>query len=224
MKSDRRGFLGSLTAGAVLAALPATPEPLSALELNFASSAEWDLSWTRRVKGKYRAILDVADTDSAYGVWRANMYLQQYREVLGAGADDVTAVLVLRHHGIALAMQQAFWDTYGVAKVREVTHPITQQGTDHNPALLSSARGEVPAQYDAMALDRFQARGGIVLACSVALEFEMVPLVAKRDGVDADAARRTAVSGLLPGVILQPSGVFAALHAQDVGCKYLRAS
>jgi hypothetical protein len=26
------------------------------------------------------------------------------------------------------------------------------------------------------------------------------------------------------GVILQPSGVFAALHAQDVGCKYLRAS
>jgi hypothetical protein len=25
-------------------------------------------------------------------------------------------------------------------------------------------------------------------------------------------------------VLLQPSGVFAALHAQDVGCKYLRAS
>ena len=102
-------------------------------------------------------------------------------------------------------------------------HPITQQGTDRNPALLSSTRNEVPADFDAVALDKFIARGGIVLACNLALD-DMIELVSKKDGTSGDAARKTAIAGFVPGVILQPSGVFAALHAQDVGCKYLRAS
>jgi hypothetical protein len=40
---------------------------------------------------------------------------------------------------------------------------------------------------------------------------------------DADA-RKQAIAALVPGVILQPSGVFAALRAQEAGCLYLRAS
>jgi hypothetical protein len=52
----------------------------------------------------------------------------------------------------------------------------------------------------------------------------MIALVTKKDGGPPDSARKTALAGIVPGVILQPSGVFAALHAQDVGCKYLRAS
>ena len=51
-------------------------------------------------------------------------------------------VIVLRHNGIALAMQQAFWDKYGLGKSKDVKHPVTQQGTDRNPALLSSKRSE----------------------------------------------------------------------------------
>ena len=39
-----------------------------------------------------------------------------------------------------------------------------------------------------------------------------------------EEARKQAIAFMVPGVILQPSGVFAALHAQDAGCKYLRAS
>jgi len=42
--------------------------------------------------------------------------------------------------------------------------------------------------------------------------------------VSAEEARKQAIGYMVPGVILQPSGVFAAIHAQDVGCKYLRAS
>jgi hypothetical protein len=29
---------------------------------------------------------------------------------------------------------------------------------------------------------------------------------------------------MVPGVILQPSGVFAAVRAQEAGCHYVRAS
>ena len=74
-----------------------------------------------------------------------------------------------------------------------------------------------------MALDRFIARGGIVLACNLALQ-DMIEVIQKKDGVAADVARKTALGYLVPGVILQPSGGFAALRAQDAGCRYLRAS
>ena len=105
----------------------------------------------------------------------------------------------------------------------KVIHPVTEKETDRNPALLSSSRGEVPATLDDVALDRYIARGGIALACNLAFD-DMIALVTKKDGTSGDAARKTALAGLVPGVNLQPSGVFAALHAQDAGCKYLRAS
>lgn len=77
--------------------------------------------------------------------------------------------------------------------------------------------------FDDAALDKYIARGGVALACNLAFD-EMVGLVTKKDGGSPESARKMAIAGLVKGVILQPSGVFAALHAQDVGCKYLRAS
>jgi hypothetical protein len=226
MPQNRREFIEHLTAGAMLAGVPLSADALRAFappSTRAPVAEEFDLSWTNRVTGKYRAVFDVPEIDSGYGVWRASIWAQQYVEFLKAAPKDCSSVVVLRHHGIALAMQQSFWDTYGVAKANTVTHPVTQQGTDRNPALLSSTRGEVPAIFDDAALDKYIARGGIALACNLAFD-DMIELVTKKDGGAAEAARKTALAGLVPGVLLQPSGVFAALHAQDVGCKYLRAS
>lgn len=225
MTEDRREFLERIATGAMLATFPASIDALGAFRSPTASATakEFDLTWVNRVTGKYRAVFDVPEIDSGYGVWRASIWVKQYMDMLKAGARDCSPVLVLRHKGIALAMTQAFWDTYGVAKENTVTHPVTQAGTDRNPALLSSSRNEVPADFDDAALDKFIGRGGIVLACNLALE-DMIQLVSKKDGTTGDAARKSALAGIVPGVILQPSGVFAALHAQDAGCKYLRAS
>jgi hypothetical protein len=227
MSQNRREFLERMTAGALLATVPFPTDVLR--ELGAVSSPrrpraeEFDLTWVDRVKGTYRAVFDVPEIDSGYGVWRASIWGKQYMDILKVAPTDLSAVLVLRHHGIALAMQQSFWDKYKVAKGGQVTHPITQQGTDRNPALLSSTRGEVPADFDDVALDKFISRGGIALACNLAFD-DMIELVTKKDGGSPEAARKTALAGLVPGVLLQASGVFAALHAQDVGCKYLRAS
>ena len=227
MSQDRREFLERIASGAMLASFPASIDVLSAFRAGAPATPaeEFDLTWTNRVTGggKYRAVFDVPEIDSGYGVWRASLWVKQYMETLKAGPKDCTPVLVLRHHGIALAMKQSFWDKYGVAKENTVTHPITQQGTDRNPALLSSSRNEVPADFDEVALDRYIARGNIALACNLAFD-DMIELVSKKDGTTGDASRKTALEGLLPGVILQPSGVFAAIRAQDVGFKYIRAS
>ena len=51
-------------------------------------------------------------------MWRATIWGKQYQEVLGVAPKDLSAVLVLRHNGITLAMQQAFWDKYGIGKAK----------------------------------------------------------------------------------------------------------
>jgi hypothetical protein len=225
MTQNRREFIERLTAGAMLATVPFSGDALRAFETHVPRPAaeDWDVSWTAKITGKYRAVFDVPEIDSGYGVWRASIWAQQYMEVLKAAPTDLSSVVVLRHKGIALAMTQAFWDSYGIAKANNVMHPVTEQPTDRNPVLLSSSRGEVPAMLDDVALDKYIARGGIALACNLAFD-DIVQVVVKKDGGSPEAARKTALAGLIKGVILQPSGVFAALHAQDVGCKYLRAS
>ena len=40
----------------------------------------------------------------------------------------------------------------------------------------------------------------------------------------AAEARARAIAGIIPGVILQPSGVFAVIRAQEAGCVYIKAS
>ena len=222
---DRRAFLEQLGTSAMFAALPLSLG--SVAEFVPAAAAvnaeEWDLGWVSRVTGKYRAVFDVPEIDNGHGVWRATVWGKQYVDVLKAQPKDCSAVLVLRAKGIALAMQQSFWDEYAIGKESAVNHPVTEQPTDRNPALLSSARNEQPAMFDDFALDKFIARGGIVLACDLAFA-EMAGLVAKKHGSSDESARKTALAALVPGVIMQPSGVFAALHAQDAGCRYLRAS
>ncbi len=228
MSTNRREFLGQLTSAGMLGVLPLSIGSMAgAIEEKVltpgARAEDWDLGWTRKINTKYRAIFDVPEIESGYGVWRASFWEFQYQQTLNVQPKDMTAVLVLRHNGIVLGMNQAFWDKYQIGKDKKVMHPVTEEPTDRNPALLSSARNEQPANFDAMALDKFMARGGIALACNLAFA-DVVNTIVKADKVSEADARKQALAMLVPGVVLQPSGVFAAVHAQDLGCKYLRAS
>jgi hypothetical protein len=174
------------------------------------------------VAGKHRAVFDVPEIESGYGVWRSTIWMNQYRDTLGAAEKDLCTVLILRHNAIALAMNQAFWDEYGIGKAKSVTHPLTQEPTDRNPAMLG-ARDGTPAPFSSFALDQFIARGGIALGCNLAFA-DCVAQVKATHNLPDGAARARALSALIPGVILQPSGVFAAVRAQQAGAVYVRAS
>ncbi|MFN8571983.1 MAG: hypothetical protein U0132_08005 [Gemmatimonadaceae bacterium] len=224
--STRRSFLRHAAGGTVL--LSALPHSLQAYTVDPAATLpqggeKFDLSWVNRLTTKHKALFDVPEVESGYGVWRASLWTNQYNQVLGVPPKDMTAVVVMRHNGIVLAMQQAFWDKYGIGKAKSVLHPITQQPTDRNPVLLSSKRKEIPDMFDAVQLDKFIARGGIALACAVAFD-DCVQLVKGKDKVSDDEAKKRALASLVPGVVLQPSGVFACIRAQEAGCSYLRAS
>jgi hypothetical protein len=226
MDSSRREFLErAASSAAMFGAFPfAMESTLRAFDsVPTVTADEWDLNWVKRITGKHKAVFDVPGIESGFGVWRASIWGKQYMDVLAAKPADISTVVVLRHDAIILAMQQSFWDKYGVGKAKEVKHPITQEITDKNPVLLSSTRNEVPAQFDAVALDKFLARGGIVLACNLAFA-DCVELVKSKENLSAEEARKQAIAGIIPGVVLQPSGVFGVIRAQEAGATYIRAS
>jgi hypothetical protein len=225
MDTTRREFVERMTGGAVLlgTAPLAFGSPAELLVVESATAQGFDSSWTAKVTGKSKAVMDVPEIESGLGVWRSGITKKQLMDVLKLPANDVTMVLVLRHNGIYLAMNQAFWDAFGIGKAHKVTSPADGKPTDKNPALLDAKAG-LPAQFDGLSIPQFLAGGGIVLGCDLAFGLYIVPMVKARDKSTDTAARTAALKYVLPGVNLQPSGVFAAIRAQQVGCAYVRAS
>jgi hypothetical protein len=204
------GTVGSASGHPVV---PATP-----------SQEMWDFRWVEGLKGKkHKAVFDCTEVESGYGVWRASIWENQYQGTLSAKPADIKTVLILRHNAFPLTLGQGFWDTYAVGKEMNVTHPVTLQATPKNPALLTSADNGVPQQFDAFALPNFMNRGGIVLACDLALQF-FASGVAQRASISSEEAVRRVKAAMLPGIVLMPSGVFAAVRAQQEGCVYVKAS
>lgn len=228
MQTSRREFLdrlamGSAALGGLSLGLGTIPTRLEAAGIAVARQGKWNTSWPEKLTGGVRTVFDVPEVESGYGVWRASVWALQYEAALGIPARDTSTALVLRHNAIILAMQQAFWDEYGIGKDGSVTHPLTLEPTTRNPALMNEADG-LPAPYSTFALDQFQARGGVILACDLALR-DMVALIEKADKISTEAAHAKAVALLAPGVILQPSGVFSVLLAQQKKqALYIRAS
>jgi hypothetical protein len=185
-------------------------------------STEWNLNWTDRVKGKHAAVFDTTEPESGEGAWRAQMWKSQVIEVLKVAPGDVIPVLVLRHNAVVLAMQQSFWDKYPIGKKKKVMNPMNNEPTDRNPLLFSEKDG-LPPSMAAGSLPAQIAAGAIVLACNLALS-QCAGLIAESDKVSPEEAHTRAVAYLIPGVILQPSGVFAVTRAQEAGASYVMAN
>ena len=100
---------------------------------------------------------------------------------------------------------------------------MTGRKTTRNPVLMNAEVDGLSPGFARLALDKQIAAGTTVLACNLALA-RMISLVSSKHKVSAEEARRKALEGLVPGVILQPSGIFAVQMAQESGCKFIRAS
>ena len=228
MTTPRRDFLQHIALGSLSATLiPLTAQAAWAERAGAASreprdAQNVDLSWTRRLTGKYKAVYDSPDIGGGLGVLRAGIVSAQYMAAFNVPATALSPVIVLRHDGIVLAMQQEFWDRYTIGEKYKVTHPWTGASLTRSPALLRAGDG-LPAGLENHALDKQLARGVIVLACALAFQ-DVIDTIAAADTLSADAAAAKARSLMLPGIIMQPSGVFATSVAQDNGCVYVRAT
>jgi hypothetical protein len=222
MSTPRRDFLGWLGGSAVFATtgLPWRVNGARSEQAMTPISTDFDLSWVERMKGSHRAVFDSPGISDGAGLFRAVSWGRQYNKMYGTKPEEMTAVLVLRHKGIILAMDDAFWAEFDVARTNKVRDSDGKKWAKSNP-ILTLPPG-TPAQWADFTLARFQQNGGIVLACNLAFA-DIVDQYQKKGKLSAEDARKKALTHLAPGVILQPSGVFATLRAQEAGCHYIIA-
>ena len=225
MSTPRRDFLGWLGASTVFAAaggpLRATPRPPAPGPLQ-PVSATWDMAWVDRLTGKYRAVFDSPQVSEGDALFRAVMWRDQHKEVYNSEPAEMNAVIVIRHAAIPLAMNDGYWERYKIGKEVKIKDPKTKKWTAVNP--IRATPPDTPPKWLDYSLERFMAQGGTVLACNLAFG-EVVYRVRTEEKLKTrEEAVARAKEMLIPGVILQPSGVFAVLRAQEAGCNYIMAS
>ena len=182
---------------------------------------KFDVAWADRVQGKFRAVFDSPALNEGAGFFRTMMWTEQYKDVYGTARAEMSPVLVLRHQAIPLVMNDEYWQRYKIGKSAKIKTMDGKNWTEVNPIRISPP-GTPPA-FANYNLEQYMKDGGIVLACNLAFG-EVVGRIRKAEKLDKTAGRERALAMLIPGVILQPSGVFAVLRAQEAGCKYILAS
>lgn len=233
--TPRREFLGQLVTAAVavagtacapgVAASPAaasapTPVP-SARPAGPPPRITWDDSWTQRLAtAKHKAVFDSPAIGGGVALWQAALFLRGYEDALDAAEGEAVPVVVMRHAGVPLAFGDVLWEKYELAKELKLKNPKTRKPYARNPFLHPDppdAKG-----WEAVAsLDRLRQRGAVLLACNLAA-MGYAGRIAERTKQDPAAVREEVRATLAPGVILQPSGVYATIRAQEMGAVFMR--
>jgi hypothetical protein len=217
MSIRRREFLGSLGTASLAAALPLSSAGTTAP----APVADtWDMAWVDRVKGKYRAVFDSPGFSNGEALFRAVFWTREYKEVYGTAPQDMSAVLVVRAEAIWLAMNDEFWKKYAIGKKNKLKD---DKGAWYERNPIASTPPGMPPEFADINIPKFIESGGTVLACHLAFR-GVVAVVQKENKLKDGEAEKMARTYLIPGVILQPSGVFAVLRGQEAGCHYILAS
>lgn len=223
---SRRKFIASVAGGA--SALAAVG--LSATELLAqgpgASPPQggWDLSWVDRVqRAKHKMVFDSPGIGEGMALNNAIVWLNGYKEVYQTADADMAAVLVFRHKGLPVALNDDMWARLKFGDDDKLKDPTTGEPTARNPFINAKAGDKNATIMPEGGLDALIARGVIVLCCNLAL-MRHAGALAKAEGISREQAQQALIASVLPGVIRMPSGVFATSRAEEAGCLFLRSS
>ena len=227
----RRDFLARL--GTSIAALAGATRPLAASDLvgGPTGPAAFDDTWTRRVRSaKHRVVFDAPEVNDGLALLQPWILRAGYRDAMGHTGADVATVVVLRHQAAVLGVDDASWAKYGLGAVRKVDDPATGQPATRNPWSRGAPGAAPDARMSALlggpvdpTVAGVLALGGVVLVCDLALR-NTAGMIARERQLDAAVVHAELRAGVVPGVILQPSGVYATARAQEVGCTFMRST
>jgi len=214
---SRREFVGTLSASAatLLAGITTTSFAAPA-DTRLVADAE---DWFKKVKGKHRIIYDAPEPHAGFPIiWSWAFY--QTNNQTGSADTDLTAVVVLRHNGIPIAMEDKLWEKYKFGEVFKIDDNNTKAPAVRNPYYEPQG-----ADFPLPGIDgvkKLQARGAMFCVCDLALTVYS-GFVAKSMNQNPEEVKKDWVAGLLPGVQVVPSGVWAVGRAQEKGCGYCYA-
>jgi len=207
----RREFLGSIAATVAAAGLSsALPSSLGAENVPDFRSPDAALdAWFGRIKGKHRMIFDAPEPNNGLVAIWPRVYLNTMQ---ATWPGEATAVVILRHDGLALALSDPIWAKYGIGEMFNIKDAAA-------PARRNPYATITGLPIAGLGISELLKSGVLVGACDVALTIYSAG-AAKKMGLEPDAVKKEWIAGLLPGVQVVPSGVLGVARAQELGCAY----
>lgn len=159
MSTPRRDFLSWLGTGGTFAAagipfVHAPGRPFDAVPI----SDKWDMSWCDRVTGRVRAVFDSPEISDGAAMFRAQLWRDQHKEVYGTAPAEASAVLVVRHGGIPLAMNDAYWQRFEIGKEEKIRDAAGKKWAKANP--VATNQPGMPDAYASYNIPAFISSGG----------------------------------------------------------------
>lgn len=224
--SPRRKFLGSVAAGAAAIGLFSFKTPmafhkaaLATLENGSPDPKDAD-AWFDKVKGKHRIVYDVPRPNEIFPFAWPRVFLMT-NAATGSPESDCGVVVILRHDAICYAMQDSLWAKYNFGEVFKANDPLTKKPSVRNPFWKPKPGDfKIPGIGNVqIGIDELQASGVMFCVCDAAMTVFSAALA---DGMKMAAAdvKKDWVAGLLPGIQVVPSGVWAVGRAQEHKCAY----
>ncbi len=219
----RRGFLGTISAGAfalgfsILKPLAVAAEKTS----EFYSSEEPD-KWFNQIKGKHRIVFDIKepyDNPVLPFVW-PRVFLMT-NSVTGTPEKACSVVMVLRHEAIPFALDSNLWEKYKLGEVFKINNAESNSPQTKNP-YWKPAQGTFKAPgigEVSIGINELQDSGVMFCVCNAALTVYSAA-VAGQKNMPAEEVYKEWTAGVLPGIQIVPSGVWAVGRAQEHGCAY----
>ena len=221
-QTSRRGFIGNIATGAAaigLATFTGSLQPLKASPLFSTADLSDAEDVFRNLKGKHRIVYDVPKAVGLFPFAWSRVFLLT-NMATGTPEKDNNVVVVLRHSGIPYAFEDRLWEKYNFAEffnVQTNQKPLTRnpfwkpaKGTYKLPGI-----GEV-----AIGINELQESGVQFVVCNAAITVNSAAY-AEKFNMDPATVKKDWESGLLPGVTVVPSGVWALGRAQENKCAYV---
>lgn len=214
---DRRGFLGTLVAGAAAAGLAHVPAAFGAeaMDIPIAGSEEFDAGLKKLSGRKYKQVFDAPRPNESLSVIWSWALLHTFNK-LKVADDGVGCFVIFRHEAIPFAMKDDVWAKYKLGEVFKIDDKTTKAPSVRN--VVTNVKPEDLPIPD-MALDKVQARGVLFGVCDLAMTVYSMH-IAQGIGAKPEDVKKDMVAGLLPGVVKLPSGVYAVNRAQAAGFTY----
>ncbi|MES2850022.1 MAG: twin-arginine translocation signal domain-containing protein [Bacteroidota bacterium] len=228
LTTHRRGFIGTLAAGAASIGIAAlAPFKLNAAPLatntnanSIFSTNETPDEWFDKVKGKHRIVYDVTHPEGIFPFAWPRVFLLT-NMATGTPFSDCGVVVILRHSAIAYAFKNELWEKYKFGEVFKANDPATKAPATRNPFWMPK-KGDfkVPGIGEvAIGINELQADGVMFCVCDAAITVYSA-VVAGNMKMEAADVKKEWLSGLLPNIMVVPSGVWAVGRAQEHKCGY----
>lgn len=220
--ANRREFIGKVTGAAALMGVASLVNPVKANDSihSFSGAADDPEEFFKGLRGKHRVVFDCTEPKEIFPFAWPKIFMMT-NVASGASDKDCSAAVVLRHNAFVYALKDDLWAKYKLGEMFKINDPQTKTFAVRNPFWKPkpddfSAPGIGVVQ---LGIPELQSSGIIFCVCGMALTV-FSAVVASQTNQQAADVRKEWAAGLIPGIPVMPSGVWAVGRAQEHDCGY----